>query len=55
VLMHLKAAGSNWLRSLRARMGDGGTAWTEAAVYSTMLWLILLNSGTPGEFIYFQF
>jgi alginate O-acetyltransferase complex protein AlgI len=55
VLMHLKAAGTNWLRSLRARMGDGGTAWTEAAVYSTMLWLILVNSGTPGEFIYFQF
>jgi alginate O-acetyltransferase complex protein AlgI len=30
-------------------------AWVEAGAYAGMAFLIAVNSGTPGEFIYFQF
>jgi len=55
VLMHFRAAGVKWVQGFRARLGQGTSVWGEAAVYSAMLLLILVNSGTPGEFIYFQF
>ena len=55
VLMHLHAGAGNWMRRLHERLGDCGWAWTEALGYAGMIWLIMVNSGTPGEFIYFQF
>jgi alginate O-acetyltransferase complex protein AlgI len=55
VLMHLHAAAGNRLRRLRERVGDGAWQWTEATIYAGMCLLIVVNSGTPGEFIYFQF
>jgi alginate O-acetyltransferase complex protein AlgI len=55
VLMHLHAAGGRWLGRLRQRVGEGAWAWSESLAYAAMLLLIVVNSGTPGEFIYFQF
>lgn len=55
VFMHLHDAFKPQLAALRARLPEPGRAWSEAAAYGTMLWLIMVNSGTPGEFIYFQF
>jgi alginate O-acetyltransferase complex protein AlgI len=55
VLMHLRAASGGWGERLRQRAGERAWAWTEPLAYAGMLWLILVNSGTPGEFIYFQF
>ena len=55
VLMHLHNAAGNWRLRLREQVGDHSWAWTEASVYAAMVLLIIVNSGTPGEFIYFQF
>jgi alginate O-acetyltransferase complex protein AlgI len=55
VLMHLHAALEPQLASWRARLGEKVWGWSEAAAYAAMVFLILVNSGTPGEFIYFQF
>jgi alginate O-acetyltransferase complex protein AlgI len=55
IVMHLHSAGAQWAKDVRLRAGARAGAWTEAAVYAGMAWLILVNSGTPGEFIYFQF
>jgi alginate O-acetyltransferase complex protein AlgI len=55
VLMHLHSAAGNWVHRLRGRIGDRAWAWTEALGYAGMIWLLIVNSGTPGEFIYFQF
>jgi hypothetical protein len=55
VFMHLYDAFKPQLAALRSRLPEPGRAWSEAAAYGTMLWLIMVNSGTPGEFIYFQF
>ncbi len=55
VLMHLEAAVPGWRNRLRLRLGEKSWAWTEAVMYSAMLFLIFVNSGSPGEFIYFQF
>jgi len=54
VLMHLYAAGP-WGQSGRKPVGEGAFRWGEALVYASMILLLLVNSGTPGEFIYFQF
>jgi hypothetical protein len=53
--MHLHHAAAKWRLRLREKVGDRGWAWAEASVYGGMLLLIIVNSGTPGEFIYFQF
>jgi alginate O-acetyltransferase complex protein AlgI len=53
VLLHLRAAGAD--RFLRGQLGDLARARAEALGYATMLLLIIVNCGTPGEFIYFQF
>ena len=55
VLMHLRAAAGSALRRWRERVGEPAWSWAEPLVYGAMLWLIVVNSGTPGEFIYFQF
>ncbi len=55
LLMHLYAVWGERLQQWRERLGNSTWAWSEAGVYSTMLFFILVNSGTPGEFIYFQF
>ncbi len=55
ILMHLHEAGQGWLEKLKARAGLAAHGWGEAVAYAAMAWLILVNSGTPGEFIYFQF
>ena len=55
ILMHLHAATARWRRRIRERVGARTWAWSEALGYATMILLILVNSGTPGEFIYFQF
>jgi alginate O-acetyltransferase complex protein AlgI len=55
VLMHFHQALRPWGARLRERVGYGRWVWAEAVVYAVMTALILLNSGTPGEFIYFQF
>lgn len=55
ILMHLYSAARPMLPAVRARFGDRAFAWSEAMVFAGMAWLILVNSGTPGEFIYFQF
>jgi hypothetical protein len=36
-------------------MESGLRTWGEAFAYACMALLIVVNSGTPGEFIYFQF
>jgi alginate O-acetyltransferase complex protein AlgI len=54
-LMHLLSAARPGLARLHDRLGASGRAWGEAVAYGCMLCLILLNSGSPGEFIYFQF
>jgi len=53
--MHLAAAQTRSMAWLRRRLGTVRAGWAEAALYAAMLVLILLNSGTAGEFIYFQF
>jgi len=55
VLMHAYSASGIWISRLRSRVGDRAWAWTEALAYASMICLIVVNSGTPGEFIYFQF
>jgi alginate O-acetyltransferase complex protein AlgI len=40
---------------LRARLGELAVSRAEAALYGVLLFAILVNAGTPGEFIYFQF
>jgi hypothetical protein len=55
VLMHLYAALEHRLAPWRARFGERAWGWGESAAYASMSWLILVNCGTPGEFIYFQF
>ena len=55
VLMHLHAATGGWFERRRQQMGERWWAWSESLAYAAMLFLIVVNSGTPGEFIYFQF
>jgi alginate O-acetyltransferase complex protein AlgI len=55
VLLHLHHARPPLRMRLREYLGTPAWAWTEAAVYAGMICLIVVNSGTPGEFIYFQF
>jgi alginate O-acetyltransferase complex protein AlgI len=55
VLMHLHAAVRNRLNRMHTWAGDTVWAWSETLVYSVMLLLIIVDSGTPGAFIYFQF
>lgn len=55
VLLHLHAALEHRLAAWRVRFGERAWGWGESAAYASMAWLILVNSGTPGEFIYFQF
>lgn len=55
LLMHLHAATTRWRRHVRERLGPRAWAWSETLGYAAMILLILVNSGTPGEFIYFQF
>jgi alginate O-acetyltransferase complex protein AlgI len=55
VLMHLYHALRPAAARFRERAGHGRWVWAEAVVYAIMISLILVNSGTPGEFIYFQF
>jgi alginate O-acetyltransferase complex protein AlgI len=55
ILMHLHAASDRWRARMRERVGARAWAWSEALGYAAMILLILVNSGTPGEFIYFQF
>ncbi len=55
VLMHFYGAIEHRLPAWRARWGERPWAWAEATVYAVMVWLILVNCGTPGDFIYFQF
>jgi hypothetical protein len=53
--MHLHAASGQWRARMRERVGPRAWAWSEAIGYAAMILLIVVNSGTPGEFIYFQF
>jgi alginate O-acetyltransferase complex protein AlgI len=55
ILMHLHAASGQWRARMRERVGPRAWAWSEAIGYAAMILLIVVNSGTPGEFIYFQF
>jgi len=55
ILMHLHDATRKWTEALVQPTGPRLRGWGDAAVYAGMAWLILVNSGTPGEFIYFQF
>ncbi|MBN8246469.1 MAG: MBOAT family protein [Verrucomicrobia bacterium] len=51
VLWELWAATSGW----RAGWNENRRRWMMAGAYATMLFLIVTNSGSPGDFIYFQF
>jgi len=51
VAWHLWAALAAW----RRRWSPALTWRTETALYAAMLWLTLVNSGSAGDFIYFQF
>lgn len=51
VLHHGWGATAGW----RNRLGPVRGRWLETAVYAVLLFLLLANSGTPGDFIYFQF
>jgi alginate O-acetyltransferase complex protein AlgI len=53
VLLHFRKAFQYKLASGIAK--PGLEAWGETAAYACMAFLIVVNSGTPGEFIYFQF
>lgn len=45
-----------WFKGkLRERLPGPGYDYVEAAVLGVLLFLIVVNSGAPGEFIYFQF
>jgi alginate O-acetyltransferase complex protein AlgI len=55
VCMHLFAAARPRATRLRIRLSHSPWAWAEAVVYASMLCLIIVNSGTTGDFIYFQF
>ncbi len=55
ILMHLAQAARFQWPALRLGISDKTRTWSEALAYACMLWLIIVNSGTPGEFIYFQF
>ena len=55
ILMHLAQAARFQWPALRLGISDRTRTWGEALAYASMLWLIIVNSGTPGEFIYFQF
>lgn len=48
---HLWAASATW----RTRWQPVFTVRAETALYAVMLWLTLVNSGSAGDFIYFQF
>ncbi len=44
------------LRDVRPRSEAGKRwIWLETTLYATMLVLVLINAGAPGDFIYFQF
>jgi alginate O-acetyltransferase complex protein AlgI len=55
VLLHFRTA----LQMQYERLSETGKtaweAWGETGAYACMAFLIVVNSGTPGEFIYFQF
>ena len=51
VAWHLWAASAGW----RARWRPASVWRTETALYAALLWMTLVNSGSAGEFIYFQF
>jgi alginate O-acetyltransferase complex protein AlgI len=55
VLMHLHAAVAHRIPQWRACFSQRTWDRGEAVAYAGMAWLIIVNSGTPGEFIYFQF
>ena len=55
ILQHLWAALPDGGDRLRGITGPRLAAWTEAALYAVLMLLIVVNSGPPGEFIYFQF
>jgi alginate O-acetyltransferase complex protein AlgI len=55
ILMHVWHAGESWRTSVKRQLSESARAWCEAVGYATMALLIVANSGTPGEFIYFQF
>lgn len=58
-LYHLYGAGiqipTNRLPLHRFRLPAGGLTLARPAVIGVLLFFIITNSGTPGEFIYFQF
>lgn len=50
-LHHAWGATASW----RARWPEGWTSRVETLAYGTMLFLLLCNAGSAGDFIYFQF
>ena len=55
VLLHMVMASDGLRRRLFADVREARWVWVESALYAGMLFLILVNAGTAGEFIYFQF
>ncbi|CAK0775126.1 putative alginate O-acetylase [Gammaproteobacteria bacterium] len=55
VAQHLWAACPEWVAAVRDTLGTGWAAAIEVALYAVLLFLIVVNSGPAGEFIYFQF
>jgi alginate O-acetyltransferase complex protein AlgI len=51
VLWHLWGATEPWRRTWSAQTAERMTI----GLHAVMLFLIITNSGPPGEFIYFQF
>lgn len=51
VLLHAWGATRGW----RERLGPVTGARLEVALYGVMLFLVVVNAGTSGDFIYFQF